>query len=127
MFYREQGFVGKSLGTANIRRASETILLCDSGYSMITWMHATDVPPVTMGSRIEDMAYIPGLKINNERVLDGTIWPGLENDARYGRHPNKTINVGFADGHISRIKTENVFVEEVSGNYRNRSPVWLPK
>jgi len=126
MFYREQGFVGKSLSAADIRRASDTILLCDSGYAMITWMHATDEPPVTMGNRIEDMAYIPGLEMNEQRVQDGTIWPGQESDALYGRHSNKTINVGYVDGHVSRVKAEDVFVDEDNGTYKNRNK-WVPK
>jgi len=126
-FYEETGFVGKPLSLANIRRPSETLLLCDSGYAVITWMHATDVPPVTMGNRVEDMAYIPGLQINKQRVEDGTIWPGMESDALYGRHPNKTINVGYVDGHVARVKAEEVFIEHTGQNYRNKSPLWVPK
>ena len=127
MVYRQAGFIGTPLCSADIERPSETLLLFDSGYAIITWMHAADVLPVTLGSRIEDMAYIPGLKINEQRVQDQTIWPGLEDDAIYGRHLNKTINVAFADGHISRIKADNVFVEQSGDGYRNRSPLWLPK
>ena len=126
MVYRQTGFVGKSLGIADIGRPGETLLLCDSGYAVITWMHAADVPPVKLGSRIEDMAYIPGLKINEQRFLAGTIWPGQERDAIRGRHPNKTINVGYVDGHVSRVKAEEVFVDEDNGTYKNRSPLWVP-
>lgn len=125
--YRETGFVGRSLRLANISKASETLLLCDSGYAIITWMHATDVPPVTLGGRVEDMAYIPGLEINKQRVEDGTIWPGMEDDAIYGRHPKKTINVGYVDGHVKRIKAEKVFVEYTDQGYRNKSPLWVPE
>jgi len=117
-------FVGASLSTANIPRPSETLLIVDSGYSLISWRHATDIPPIVLGNTIiEDTAYIPGLWINKQRDL----WPGQEQDAIYGRHPNKTSNVGFADGHVSRTKADDLFVEKISDNYKNKSPTWVPK
>ena len=116
-------FIGTPLRTANIQRAGETLLIVDSGYSTINWWYATDTPPVSFGSTIEDTAYIPGLKINKDRVL----WYGQKGDAVNGRHPNKTVNVGFADGHISRTKADDLFVEKTNGSYKNRSPLWLPK
>ena len=116
-------FIGTPLRTANIQRAGETLLIVDSGYSTINWWYATDTPPVSFGSTIEDTAYIPGLKINKDRDL----WPGQEQDAINGRHPNKTVNVGFADGHISRTKAKDLFVEKTNDGYKNRSPLWRPK
>jgi len=117
-------FIGTPLRSGNISRAGETLLLVDSGYSMINWWHATDAPPVSLDNTIiEDTAYIPGLWINQERYL----WPGQEQDAINGRHPNKTVNVGFVDGHISRIKADSLLVEETADGYKNRSPLWAPK
>lgn len=117
-------FIGPPLCTEDISHPSQTLLIVDSGYSIISWWHATDTPPITLGETIiEDTAYIPGLKINAGRDL----WPGQEEDARNGRHPNKTVNVGFADGHVSRVKADDLFVEKNGGNYSNRSPLWLPK
>jgi len=78
---------------------------------------------VSLGCIIEDTAYIPGLEINREKDL----WSGQEQDAINGRHSNKTVNVGFADGHISRVRADDLFVEENGGSYSNRSPLWLPK
>ena len=116
-------FIGTPLRSSDISQPGQALLIVDCGYSMITWWHATDVPPITLGSTIEDTAYIPGLEINKERDF----WPGQEQDAINGRHPNKTVNVGFADGHISRVKADDLFVEENGGNYSNRSPLWLPR
>jgi prepilin-type processing-associated H-X9-DG protein len=90
---------------------------------MINWWHATDAPPVFLDSTIEDTAYIPGLWINKDRVL----WSGQEHDAINGRHPNKTVNVGYVDGHISRTKADDLFVEKTDDSYKNRSPLWAPK
>lgn len=121
---RNADFIGTPLSTAGILHPSQTLLVVDCGYSMITWWHATDAPRITLGNTIiEDAAYIPGLKINAERDL----WPGQEQDAINGRHPNKSVNVGYVDGHISRVRADDLSVEENGGNYSNLSPLWLPK
>lgn len=116
-------FVGTPLCSSDILHPSQTLLLVDSGYSMITWWHTTDCPPVPLGSTIEDTSYIPGLWINKDKPL----WPGQEEDAIQGRHPNKTVNVGFVDGHISRNKADDLFVEKTGDAYKNLRPLWLPK
>ena len=116
-------FTGTPLSSNDITHPGQTLLIVDSGYSMISWWHVTDVPPVSLGSTIEDTAYVPGLEINKDKDL----WPGQEWDAINGRHPNKTINIGFADGHISRKKADDLFVEKISEDYKNKSPLWQPK
>lgn len=117
-------FIGRSLCSSNIPHPGQTLLVVDSGYAMINWWHATDTPPVTLGNTtLEDTAYIPGLWINKEREL----WSGQEWDATNGRHPNKTVNVGFADGHVSRMKANNLLVERTSNGYQNLRPLWVPK
>jgi len=116
-------FIGKPLSTTDLPHPGQTLLIVDSGYSMINWWHAADTPPVSLGNIIiEDTAYIPGLKINEERLL----WPGQERDAIEGRHPNKTVNVGFADGHTNRTKAATLLVEKTADGYKNRSPLWQP-
>lgn len=121
---KREEFVGTPLRSSNIPRPGETLMLVDSGYAIISWWHATDRPPVVFGKAvIEDTAYIPGLWINKDRDL----WPDQERDAIYGRHPNKTVNVGFADGHMSRTKADDLFVEKIGGDYKNKNPLWVPK
>lgn len=116
-------FVGTPLRSNEIPQPGQTLLIVDSGYAIISWWHATDKPPFALGSTIEDTAYIPGLETNKKRNL----WPGQEWDALYGRHPNKTVNVGFVDGHFNRVKAEELFVEKIADGYRNKSPLWSPK
>jgi prepilin-type N-terminal cleavage/methylation domain-containing protein/prepilin-type processing-associated H-X9-DG protein len=116
-------FVGKPLSCTEISNPSMTLLVVDSGYSMVNWWHVTDNPPQSLGSRIEDRAFIPGLWINENK----NIWRGLEDDAVYGRHPGKTVNIGFAGGNITRIKADNLFVEKTGDTYKNKSPLWVPK
>ena len=120
-------FIGTPLRTTDIPHPDQTLLIVDSGYSIINWWHAADIAFGSLGNtRIEDTAYIPGLKINKERNL----WPGQEQDAIYGRHTNKTVNVGFADGHVKCIKADDLLVEKIEkteDDYKNRSPLWRPK
>ena len=118
-------FTGTPLCTKDMQNANKTLLIVDCGYSMITCWHATDIPPVTFDKNsIEDTvsAYVPGLRINDKRSL----WPGQEEDAINGRHPGKTINAGFADGHISRKKADDLLVEKTNDGYKNRGPLWVP-
>ena len=117
-------FVGTPLSKGEIQRQGETLLIVDSGYSMINWWHVTDVPPMSLGSSIEDNAYLPGLKINKERSL--SLWPGQKWDAIIGRHPKQKVNVGFVDGHVERSQAEGLFVEKTETGYNNRYPLWRP-
>jgi len=116
-------FVGRPLGTDQISHPGSTLLVTDCGYSMITWWQVTQTPPFPLGGNREDMSYIPGLLLNEKRV----IWPGQESDAVKGRHPNKSINTGFVDGHVSKLLAAKLLVEKVDGNYNNLSPLWRPK
>ncbi len=121
--YREE-FVGSPLRISDITNPSETLLIVDSGYAIISWWHVTDEPPVVLDNIIiEDTAYMPGLWINEERDL----LPGQERDAINGRHLNKTVNVGFVDGHVSRKKADNLFTEKSGEDYKNKSPLWVPR
>ena len=121
---RREEFVGTPLCSSDIPSPSRTMLIVDSGYSIISWWHATNIPPVALDSRIiEDTAYIPGLRINRERDL----WPGQEEDAIGGRHPNKTVNVGFMDDHVDKVEAESLFVEKTADGYKNKNPLWQPK
>ena len=121
---RREEFVGKPLKTTEVPEPAQTLLIVDSGYAMISWWYATDSPPVILGnSPIEDTAYIPGLSINKNRKL----LPGQKQDAVNGRHSNKTVNVGFVDGHISCIKANDLLVEKTGDGYKNKTPLWVPK
>jgi prepilin-type processing-associated H-X9-DG protein len=117
-------FVGKPLGNSDILHPTQTLLIVDSGYSIIDWWHVTDVPPIALDmNSIEDTAYVPGLEINKDKDL----WPGQKEDAVTGRHPNKTVNVGFVDGHSERKRANDLSVEKKDDTYKNRSPLWSPK
>jgi prepilin-type processing-associated H-X9-DG protein/prepilin-type N-terminal cleavage/methylation domain-containing protein len=118
-------FGGTPLALYQIRRPSDTLLIADSGYSLKSWKGATNasVPPF-VNARRESSFYVPGLRrINKERFIS----PDQKADAIDGRHPNRTVNVGFVDGHVSRVKADDLFVEEIDGEYSNRYPLWQPE
>jgi prepilin-type N-terminal cleavage/methylation domain-containing protein/prepilin-type processing-associated H-X9-DG protein len=116
-------FSGRPLSMAAIGHQDSALLLVDSGYALICWVHATGEPPVKFGPSIEDTAYVPGLEINKGKML----WPGQARDAINGRHPSKTVNIGFVDGHVSRTKAGDLLVEKTGEDqWRNRSSLWRP-
>jgi prepilin-type processing-associated H-X9-DG protein len=119
-------FIGEPQAGIEIKHSSQTLLLLDSGYTIINWWQAADIPPMPLGnSQIEDTAYVPGLKINKNRLL----WSGgAQNfDSIYGRHPRRTVNVGFLDGRVERCPADDLLVEKTPDGYKNRVPLWSQK
>jgi len=116
-----EAFVGKPAATADLRHPGATLLIVDSGYSLICWWHVTPEPPVAFGTNyMEDSAYIPGLAINKDKTLrQGQRW-----DALSGRHPRTTVNIGFADGHVGPMPAAGLMVEKDEGEYAN-TLLWL--
>jgi len=120
-------FAGDPLSSSQVRRPTETLLLVDSGYSLISWWHATREPPVPlppaflMLGGLQHTAYVPGMEINMDRIL----LPGQMADAKGGRHPNKTVNVGFVDGSVAPMKADSLLVGQ-SGASWDSSPLWEP-
>ncbi len=120
----QKAFVGPPLSTSSIRHPGSTLLIVDSGYVLISWWQATAEPPAPLdASLIEDTAYVPGLEINKERSL----WPGQSCDAIDGRHPKKTVNVGFADGHAELKKAADLLVEKMGEDSYTNTILWHGK
>ena len=100
-------FVGEPLGLGRISQAAETLLIIDSGYSLISWCGVTNASVQSYENPMRENAfYIPGLGINKGRIIS----PGFERDAIDGRHPGRRVNVGFADGHLGRFRADDLFV-----------------
>ncbi len=116
-----EDFVGAPLSIADLRHPGSTLLLVDAGYTLISWWQAAAEPPVALEDLyIADTSYVPGLEINKRRSL----WPGQTSDAIGGRHPNKTVNVGFADGHAELKPARDLLVEKGSDGQYNNMTLW---
>ena len=117
-------FVGAPLRLNSINNSAKTLLIVDSGYSIISWRGASDITGPTFNNPMrESEFYIPGLSANEDRPL----LPEFTEDTLKGRHPNRTVNVIFADGHFARTKADELLVEETSNGFKNRKPLWVPK
>lgn len=115
----EDEFIGKPLRLTHLRHPSQMLLLTDSGYSLASWKAATNaVSPRFDNPNREEYFYIPGMSINTSS--------GSSMETLQGRHPNKTVNVTYTDGHVERIKADELTVENTGGQYRNISPLWKP-
>lgn len=121
----EMEFKGKPLSRNDVRFPSETILLADSGYALITYLHTTINPPPLYKNQkwINDTAYIPGLSTNSQRKF----WPGQEKDAIDGRHPGKTVNVGFVDGHVERADAGKLLSDSKGNSIGEGTIRWKAK
>ena len=49
-------------------------------------------------------------------------------DAFKGRHLVRQLNVGFVDGHVDRMRADDMGADpDNSREYRNRTPLWRPR
>jgi len=114
-------FVGTPLSLGDLHSPGSTLLVVDSGYSLTCWWLATAEPPCALGrAGMEDTAYIPGLEINKNILLR----PGQTPDAIGGRHPNKSVNVGFADGHADIQPASGLLVEKTKDGQYTNTRLW---
>ncbi|MGE5296890.1 MAG: DUF1559 domain-containing protein [Solirubrobacterales bacterium] len=122
----KDGFYGMPLSISQLRRPSESLLVADSGYCLISWWHATEEPPVAIpadGPWLQYSAYVPGMSINRDKPLRS----GQAEDAVGGRHPNKTVNVGLADGSVSvKRPADSLLVTKTEDAQWTNSPLWQP-
>jgi prepilin-type processing-associated H-X9-DG protein len=117
-------FKGRPLSTSSMTKASETLLILDSGYALIAWYHATADPPHPWENRVGyDASYVPGLPANRQRAL----LPGQQDDALNGRHGTRYVNAGFVDGHVERRWAQSLGVRKTEEGYSNLRPLWTPK
>jgi len=117
-------FIGKPLSSTSIRNASQTLLIADSGYSLVSWKAAdSTASPVFENPKRENFFYIPGISFNETRTLNINITPM----AVSGRHPKKKVNLAYSDTHVSSVHADDLTVQNNAGNYVNRSSLWEGK
>lgn len=115
-------FFGKPLKAGEVQKPSKTLLIADSGYSQISWRAAADTSePVFENSERINYFYVPGLAYNQTRgeLRDNP-------DAIKGRHPHRTLNIGFADGHNEVRDAESLMIQKVFTDKARPSSLWFP-
>jgi prepilin-type N-terminal cleavage/methylation domain-containing protein/prepilin-type processing-associated H-X9-DG protein len=118
----EKDFVGTPLSLGSLKQPGSTLLIADSGFALLCWWNVTADPPVKLDPAcIEDTAYVPGLEINKDKIL----WSGQSTDAIGGRHPHRTVNVGFADGHADAKPANDLLVEKTEDGRYTNTRLWL--
>ncbi|NQV32813.1 MAG: type II secretion system protein [Phycisphaeraceae bacterium] len=121
-----QEFEGRPTKLTSLKKPGETLLLVDSGYSWIAWFHTIPSDhPSAMTTQYEtiNQVYLPGASVNRHK----TLWPVQEEDALNGRHPGKTVNCLFTDGHIENKKADDLVVQPLDhGQFQKRTPLWKP-
>lgn len=98
----------RSMKITGIKNPSSVALIFDSGSHVLD--HGSAIYPG--GFRW----YMPGYQLNKKGPFNGYGWhPGYKSDADKGRHPNASINIGWIDGSIENMKSDE-FVE--SGQWK---------
>jgi len=120
-------FSGMPVKRTSIHRPDKTLLLADSGYALLAWVHTLpDSHARAPKSSYEafNMAYIPGASVNAHKSL----YPEQKPDAIDGRHPGRTVNCLFVDGHTEKRKADDLAVEPLDhGQVENLTPLWKPR
>lgn len=115
-------YYGKPLSSESIPRLQETLLVLDHGQYSARWENAD--PQRCFGANKTGFGYIPGLANEDFNIfLYNQIRASAQRDAKEGRHSNKTLNIGFCDGHVEKLKATDVVVGD---DKSNRTPLWRP-
>ncbi|MCD4830190.1 MAG: DUF1559 domain-containing protein [Anaerohalosphaeraceae bacterium] len=123
---------GLSLGVKHIKSPQSTMLVLDSGGTHVTWRQSNpDSFTSVQGGGIGSHYYIPGLvdpKIDrNWEPILAKLAIGVDIDARNARHPGKTVNVGFVDGHAKRMSVLDLVADPDPTRADKRPwPLWRP-
>lgn len=120
-------FSGMPLKRTSIHGPDKTLLLADSGYALLAWVHTLpDSHARAPRSSYEafNVAYVPGASVNAQNFL----WPEQKADAIDGRHPGRTVNCLFVDGHTEKRKADDLVVLPLDhGQVENLTPLWKPR
>jgi prepilin-type N-terminal cleavage/methylation domain-containing protein/prepilin-type processing-associated H-X9-DG protein len=117
-------FTGTPLSVNQIKHTSESMLIMDSGYTLMSWKAAIgNKGRLYENIRREKYFYIPGLKINKQREISNECLK----DANFGRHSNKSVNIAFVDMHVENRKADDFLVKQVDDEYVNLEYFWRSK
>ena len=123
-------FIGKPLGLKHMKRPQETLLLLDHGGTHAIWRQTNPRECFASYNNLPTHYYIPGI-VNPKDVLWARVLAvlnlGVHADATKGRHPGRTVNVGFVDGHVQSMPVLDLVVSDNSMLADQKPyPLWRP-
>lgn len=107
--FPKEDYQGTPIQPSALNQPARSPLFFDSGYAWTTW-HCASGGPITKFPNAQRLGsfYVPGLFVNAGRSLS----PDQTEDALGGRHPQQSVNIGFADGHLERKPADLLFVQQ---------------
>jgi len=116
-------FFGDPLKAARLSRPGRTLLLVDSGYTLISWK--VTLPQSEVSFEIPERLssfFLPGLAVNASR----TIAPPQQTDAVKGRHWNCSVNAAFGDGHVQSLRASQLSAGDAADGAAGTFYRWRP-
>lgn len=124
-------YAGRPLGMRHIRRPNSTLLVLDHGDIKARWEHTTPVRwwQSAHGSTTPKYFYVPGTMTRDSEwfIPLSILYDDAVEDAVDGRHPGGTVNVGFCDGSVRRMRARDLIVDP-DPTYADQRPwpLWRP-
>ncbi len=87
-----------------VKRPARLISAMDGGTHRMIWKYANNG-----NSAIEKYYYLPGFFSNVAKA--GSINEKAREDAVFGRHPNKKVNIAYADAHVGGVTADSLAVK----------------
>lgn len=105
----QEEFLGEPERIESLKNPSNTRLLMDSGYALISWQTTTENTTVSLPelSNRLDFFYLPGLTINKNLVIQ----ENFQSDAAEGRHRSE-VNISFIDGSTKKIVPDTLLLSD---------------
>lgn len=116
-------FFGDPPKSTRLSQSSHTLLLVDSGYTLISWK--VTLPQSKVSFEIPERLssfFLPGLAVNAGR----TIAPLQQTDAVKGRHWNRSVNAAFGDGHVQSLRASKLAADDTADGAAVPFYRWIP-
>jgi prepilin-type N-terminal cleavage/methylation domain-containing protein/prepilin-type processing-associated H-X9-DG protein len=119
----ETPFRGPALKAMRVKHPGRTLLLSDSGYTLISLKATLAATEVSFENAVRTPSFfLPGLSANGHRPIAAS----QQTDAVKGRHYGRTVNAAFADGGVRSLKASHLTVSDPNESGPGRTYIWLP-
>ena len=119
----ETPFRGPALKASRVKHPGRTLLLSDSGYTLISLKVTLAAADVSFENPVRTPSFfLPGLSDNGKRPITAA----QQTDAVKGRHYGRTVNAAFADGGVRSLKASHLTVSDPNESGPSRTYIWSP-